>query len=286
MNKKNTNIPINKLKDKFDVGIVVENILSFSIKKTNEAEQSHRHNFHFFLLLQTGEFQIEIDFELYKIKAPAVLYIHPSQVHRILKADKTNISFLGLSSENLNPDYLKTLEQFIYPTKPLLLESEVFDTLNQTMTLATTIFKRKKDKLYASILKDYCNAFIGIIVSQYLNKTTTSDNSTRFHIITKEFKLLLERNFILMKRPSNYANALNISTPYLNQCVRKTTGFSVSHHIQQRIILEAKRQLYHSKKSVKEIAFELGYEDYPYFSRLFTKITGMTALEFRNKNFD
>ena len=123
-------------------------------------------------------------------------------------------------------------------------------------------------------------------VKERLNKTTTSDNSTRFHIITKEFKLLLERNFILMKRPSNYANALNISTPYLNQCVRNTTGFSVSHHIQQRIILEAKRQLYHSKKSVKEIAFELGYEDYPYFSRLFKKMTGYTALEFRNKNFD
>ncbi|WP_258539462.1 helix-turn-helix domain-containing protein [Chitinophaga oryzae] len=70
----------------------------------------------------------------------------------------------------------------------------------------------------------------------------------------------------------------------LSFCVKATTGQSVSWHIQQRVILEAKRLLRHSTKSVKEIAAELGYDDYPYFSRLFTKITGMSALAFRNKN--
>jgi YesN/AraC family two-component response regulator len=44
--------------------------------------------------------------------------------------------------------------------------------------------------------------------------------------------------------------------------------------------------LSYSDKAVKEIATTLGYDDYPYFSRLFTKTTGMTALAFRNKNLD
>jgi AraC family transcriptional activator of pobA len=52
------------------------------------------------------------------------------------------------------------------------------------------------------------------------------------------------------------------------------------------VILEAKRLLYYSDKSVKEIAAALGFDDYPYFSRLFTKVTGMTALVFRNKHRD
>jgi len=72
----------------------------------------------------------------------------------------------------------------------------------------------------------------------------------------------------------------------LNECVKNATGHPVSYHIQQRIILEAKRLLYHSGKSVKEIATQLGYDDYPYFSRLFTKITGMSALAFRNRNHE
>ena len=74
------------------------------------------------------------------------------------------------------------------------------------------------------------------------------------------------------KRPTEYADTLNISSDYLNECVKNTTGNSVSYQIQQRIILELKRLLYYSDKSVKEISFEPGYEDYPYFSRLFTKV--------------
>ncbi|MBB5636811.1 methylphosphotriester-DNA--protein-cysteine methyltransferase [Pedobacter cryoconitis] len=77
---------------------------------------------------------------------------------------------------------------------------------------------------------------------------------------------------------------LNISTHYLNECVKNTTGQSISSHIQQRIILEAKRLLYHSDKSIKEIAAELGYDDYPYFSRLFTKVAGMSPKVFKKKN--
>ena len=63
-------------------------------------------------------------------------------------------------------------------------------------------------------------------------------------------------------------------------------GHPVSYHIHQRIILEAKRLLYHSSKSIKEIAGELGYDDYSYFTRLFVKTTGMTPLAFRTKNLE
>jgi AraC-like DNA-binding protein len=83
-----------------------------------------------------------------------------------------------------------------------------------------------------------------------------------------------------------YAGSLNISTPYLNECVKTTTGYSVSWHIQQRVVLEAKRLLYHSDKSIKEIAGELGYDDYSYFTRLFVKVSGLTPVAFRNKNLE
>jgi len=66
--------------------------------------------------------------------------------------------------------------------------------------------------------------------------------------------------------------------------VKSVTGQPVSWHIQQRVILEAKRLLYHSGRSLKEIAATLGYDDYPYFSRLFTKVAGMSPLTFRHKN--
>lgn len=54
----------------------------------------------------------------------------------------------------------------------------------------------------------------------------------------------LERNYTTTKRPADYAQKLNLSTAYLNECVKNATDHSASHYIQQRTILEAKRVLY------------------------------------------
>ncbi|RZM17643.1 MAG: helix-turn-helix domain-containing protein, partial [Pedobacter sp.] len=109
---------------------------------------------------------------------------------------------------------------------------------------------------------------------------------SRFEKVTTAFRKLLEKNYVDLKRPNQYATLLHISTSYLNDCIKGSTGYSASYLIQERIILEAKRLLYHTDKSVKEIASELGYDDYPYFSRLFTKVTGVSAIAFRRKNRD
>jgi AraC-like DNA-binding protein len=171
----------------------------------------------------------------------------------------------------------------IEPAKPLTLKQDEFSVISDAVSLCIKLSERKNEKLYRSLLIGSCETLIGLVISQYLVQSKPLDKLSRLEIITKAFKAILEKNFATAKRPGEYAQQLNISTTYLNECIKSTTGYSVSHHIQQRIILEAKRLLYHSDKSVKEIATELGYDDYPYFSRLFTKVTGMTALAFRNK---
>ncbi|HEY8895383.1 MAG TPA: helix-turn-helix transcriptional regulator, partial [Niastella sp.] len=246
---------------------------------------SHRHDFHFFILQEEGRSQIEIDFTKYHLKNTAIAYIHPSQVHLMTKVENAGLYLVAVSNENLDPRYLKLLEEMV-PVAPLLLKAAEFSIIAQAVQLGIDLFERKDDRLYTNILKDSCNALVGLIVSKYLEQSEPAAGLSRFEIVTKQFRQALEVNFIKYKRPSDYANVLNISAPYLNECVKTVTGLPVSYHIQQRVILEAKRMLYHSDKSVKEISAELGFEDYPYFSRLFTKVTGMTALTFRNKNLD
>lgn len=283
MRKKTKFIPVNPMAKEFDTGIAIGKTLSDSLQSLGRSDYSHRRDYHIFILAEKGSACIEIDFEKYIIKTPYVLYIHPNQVHRVVKNEKADFYIVGISNENLNPEYLKLLEHLI-AVKPLRLKSDVFSIVHQSVSLCVNIFERKHDKLYPSSLKDCCNTLVALLVSQYLEQTTPTDRLSRFDFITKEFQILLERDFTSIKRPADYAAAMNISTPYLNECVRNATGFSVSHQIQQRIILEAKRLLYYSDKSVKEIANELGYDDYAYFSRFFTKVVGMTALTFRNKN--
>lgn len=285
MSKKIPAIPVITLPEKFGKGILVGKVSKDNATSFSDPAHSHRHDFHFFILQEEGRSQIEIDFKKYQLKKASIAYIHPSQVHLMTKIENAGLYLVAVSNENLDPRYLHLLEEMV-PASPLSLKTADFFILAQAVQLSINIFERKDDKLYSTLLKDSCNTLVGLIVSQYLKQSEPATGLSRFEIVTREFRQALEQHFVQYKRPSDYAKLLNISASYLNECVRNVTGSSVSHHIQQRVILEAKRMLYHSGKSVKEISAELGFEDYPYFSRLFTKVTGMTALTFRNKNLD
>jgi AraC family transcriptional regulator, transcriptional activator of pobA len=287
--KKSEVIPVNIMADHFDVGVAIERTyFSFSEETTlnlDEAKQSHREDRHSFFLLESGTVIVEIDFQKFEIKPSSVVYMHPDQVHRILNLENATIAAWAINNESLNPQYLKWLEN-LTPAKPLVLDQETFSTISEAVSLGIKLSKRKNDKLYHSLLKDSCNALVALVASQYLASAKSTDKLSRYKLIADAFKSELECNFINVKSPTAYAQKLNISTPYLNECVKNATGYSVSYHIRQRIILEAKRLLYHSGKSIKEISWELGYDDYPYFSKLFTKAAGMTPLTFRNKNLE
>jgi AraC-like DNA-binding protein/mannose-6-phosphate isomerase-like protein (cupin superfamily) len=288
---KNKSIPVNTIADQFDAGIAIERLIINTseealLNSSDEAKLAHREDRHSFFLLEHGTVIVEIDFHDFEIKAPSIIYMHPDQVHRILKLENMTVSVMAINNENLNPDYLKLLDR-LTPAKPLALGQEIFSLMLDAVLFCTKFDKPNNDKLHHSILKDTCNAYAGLVISQYMSLEKTFDDTlTRFKLIANSFKSLLESNFISVKSPTTYAQKLNISTAYLNECVKNATGYPVSYHIQQRIILEAKRLLYHSDKSVKEISSELGYNDYPYFSKLFTKTTGMSALTFRNKNHE
>jgi AraC-like DNA-binding protein/mannose-6-phosphate isomerase-like protein (cupin superfamily) len=291
--RKKKSIPVKHFDDKFGAGIVIEKIFiddllaldKATIDDHEELGQTHRHDRHSFFFLERGTVSLEIDFKKYKIKSPSVIYVHPNQVHRTLAFKNVAVSSLAINNENINPEYLKLLEE-ITPAKPLSLKKETYSIISEALSLCIKFSERASNKLYHSLLKDSCNAWVALVVSQYLEQSQSTDKFLRFEIVTKLFKEILERNYTTMKSPTAFAKKINLSTAYLNECVKNTTGYSVSYHIQQRIVLEAKRLLYYSNKSIKEIAIELGYEDAAYFSRIFTKVTGMSALAFRNKNHE
>jgi AraC family transcriptional activator of pobA len=288
MPKKSLSIPVNAMANEFGAGISIE---KFSMKDLHslgkatleEVSSAHRHDSHSFFLLEHGTVDIEIDFQHYLIAPRSLIYVHPNQVHRTIASENVVIASWALTNENLDPGYLDLLES-ITPAKPLILNHDAFLIVSEAVSMALKLVTRKDDKLYHSMLKNSCNALVALAISQYLESTKSPGKFSRFETVTKNFRDLLERNYTIAKRPAYYAHKLNLSVTYLNECVKHVTGYPITHHIQQRIILEAKRLLTHSGRSVKEIAAALGYDDYPYFSRLFTKVTGITALSFRNKN--
>ncbi|MBC9911999.1 helix-turn-helix domain-containing protein [Chitinophaga varians] len=104
----------------------------------------------------------------------------------------------------------------------------------------------------------------------------------RFHIIRK-FNLLVEANFKTEHSVSFYAGLLCKSPKTLSNLFALYNQKTPSQIIQDRIVVEARRLLAYTDKSVKHITFELGFEDVAYFSNFFKKNTGTSPSDFRSK---
>ncbi len=103
----------------------------------------------------------------------------------------------------------------------------------------------------------------------------------KFHIVRK-FNLLVEANFKSEHSVSFYADQLFKSPKTLSNLFAIFNQKTPSQIIQERIMVEAKRLLYYTDRSVKHITFELGFEDLSYFSKFFKKNTGLSPSDFRN----
>ena len=79
------------------------------------------------------------------------------------------------------------------------------------------------------------------------------------------------------------AKKINVSEKRLNQATSKVLDKSPKELIDDRILLESKRLLVHGNKSIKEIGFELGFEEPTNFIKYFRKHIGKTPMEFREK---
>jgi AraC family transcriptional activator of pobA len=116
--------------------------------------------------------------------------------------------------------------------------------------------------------------------SEYMPVKKMKDD--RFHVIRK-FNLLVEANFRTEHSVSFYAQQLYKSPKTLSNLFAIYNHKTPSQVIQERILIEAKRLLSYTDKPVKEIAYELGFEDLPYFSNFFKKHTQSSPVDFRNQ---
>ncbi|WP_183576118.1 helix-turn-helix domain-containing protein [Mucilaginibacter sp. X5P1] len=101
-------------------------------------------------------------------------------------------------------------------------------------------------------------------------------------VILNSLKDAIEEHFKSLHSSGDYAKLLNISTAALNKISKTHFNKTLSNLIADRIIIEAKRQLYLTSKPVKLIAYELGFNDEFYFSRFFKSNVAISPQFFRD----
>ncbi|MBE9460893.1 helix-turn-helix domain-containing protein [Dyadobacter subterraneus] len=111
---------------------------------------------------------------------------------------------------------------------------------------------------------------------QYESFTPSNDKS-----LLKKYQAAIEVNFREIHQVSEYAALLYVSPGHLRDVIKTQSGKPAIAHIQERMVLEARRMLFHTEYSLKEIGFDLGFSDASYFSRFFKRETGLTPAEYR-----
>lgn len=281
--KKPSLIPHFDLSPLAKAGVRVITMEKADTEKNHDVVTPHRDNHYMLLVATQGSYTLNIDFEEITITAPALLVIFPGQVHHIIKINSPKGWAISFDPALLDADFSYVLQKYFKESLLPDLASEFYlrvtlltDMMEKLQNDANDFTVRSLHSLLASLL-----SLIAGKLTQDVPKTASKES--RSYSIEKGFTALLKNNYKTWKKPSEYASALSITTSHLNDTVKALTGMAVSVHIQQAAVLEAKRLLYCTTLSVKEIGYTLGYDEPVYFGKLFKKTTGMTPLQFRSK---
>jgi len=157
-------------------------------------------------------------------------------------------------------------------------EIEKFETLWKMFEIEMQL----KDELQLEMLQMMLKRFIIICTRIYKNQTDFLKIKNKDVDIVREFNFLVEQYFKTKHNVKDYADLLNKSPKTLSNIFKKLAGKSPLQIIHERKILEARRMLRYTDKSMKEITYELGFEDIQTFSRFFKKTEEISPSEFKN----
>ncbi|HEY8957341.1 helix-turn-helix domain-containing protein [Chitinophaga sp.] len=247
-----------------------------------KVQTPHRDDHYMFIIQQKGMSAWELDFSAVTLNGASLCFITPGQVHRYLN-NKNSEGWLVFADTALTAKpYREIFDTFLHNRQVVDIQknADIFIMIS----VLEKLLRNEEMPLKKAVVSSLLDTVTGMIASEIVQfrHSTGGIGSQKYTIATK-FRQLVKEQYKDYKLVKDYAALLNITPLYLNEVMKEISGFAASYWIHQEVILEAKRLLYYTGLDIKEIAFELGYEDHAYFSRFFKKNTGMTASLFRRK---
>lgn len=254
-----------------------------------QTDAAHRHDYYSLLLIEKARGIHLIDYNAFEFGDLEVYFVSPGQVHQVALTEKPKGSVITFSksflvANNISDSFISNINLFkdFGYSPPLKIDEKIFQRLSNII-----------NEMQSCLMVDlnYGNRAVGALLQLFLiycNNTTKLDQTqiseeNKGVCILRDFKHLIEDNFKNWHKVKDYAAEIHISPKHLSQTVKNITGKVAKEHIQERLILEAKRLLLHTDLSIKEIAFEIGFEEPLHFSGFFKKKTGISPSKFREE---
>jgi AraC-like DNA-binding protein len=235
---------------------------------------------------QYGDGNLQVDLQQFILQKDAVYYARPGQSLVLEVADNATgyvvsfaREFVELYQTNAPELFSTSLFNPLVSIPAIKIGSDRIDIMKSIADEMLQEFINYRD-LRSEILKGFLKIFI-----IYLSRQSETEHVTGFWSRKTDLANLffshLEKNFATKKLVKEYAEMLAVSPSYLNDSVKEISGHPASHHIQQRIVLEAKRKAVFNGYSMKEAAYDLGFYDPSHFSKYFKNSSGVNFTDFK-----
>ncbi len=250
---------------------------------SHNTKPPHRHSYQEIIWVRQGSAEHLLDGDIVEFPAQTLLIIPKGRIHRFVPAPDLLGCVIRFREEFLpDPSHL-LFSQFTGHTA-LQLTQEQAAGIEAYFSLLRCEFKHA-DPYHLPALRHLLAAFIAKLEElRLLHSRMMPQDFTRTLGIWNRFNTLIEQKFKTEHAVSFYAAELGLSPRKLGDVVKLYTGKYVSEVIDERLIAEAKRRILFSNLTIKEIAFELGFEEHSYFSKVFKKFTGKTPSDFKPNN--
>jgi AraC family transcriptional regulator, transcriptional activator of pobA len=258
------------------------------LKSHRNLHLAHKHSFYHLVFFTKGGGTQTIDFENFPVRPNQIYFMIPGQVHSWDFKDDVdgyiiNFSTTFFQSFLLKSSYLEDLPFFSGITKdavidiPEQLQNKVINLFEELIAENETINPLGLDMVKSLMLQLFI--LVARLNSDVAASIAPSYNST----LLRSFQKLIEKNYMHLRLPKQYAELLYITPNHLNALCNDVLGVPAGEVIRNRIILEAKRLLINNDMTVLEIANHLNFADNSYFTKFFKKLEGVTPEEFRKR---
>lgn len=273
--------------EKDDVSFAISKMEDIYTKHNGKTDEPHRHNYFTVLIIKKAAGQHKIDFNTYELSDHQIYFVAPGQVHQVIETEQSVGFAMTFSNqflvENSIPlSFIASLNLFhnYGQSPPLLPEQKQFEIIEIFVTNIFELFNSDATMKHLSI-----GAFLKLLLIECNNicaiNPVESDMDNSGNNLIRAFKTAVDENFRKEHSTTFYANELHITPDHLNRTVKSKIGKTAKEYIQARIITEAKRLLYFTDETNKEIAYELGFNEPANFSAFFKKRTKVSPSNFK-----
>ncbi|MET0571706.1 MAG: helix-turn-helix domain-containing protein [Pedobacter agri] len=246
----------------------------------------HRKDYFLFILARKGNARHWVDMKSFDTKPNTIYFFVPDQVITKEEPKPMHATAVAISKEFLALQENQVLAGLPVITNPehghelLLAETDLLFVESVLQQLNTA--HQQADEWQHKMISAHLVVLLTYLSKLYTLQFGVSAKGSSYTIL-QQYQETIEQHFKSLHLVSEYAELLHLSPGHLSELVKNQSGKSAIMHIHDRIVLESRRLLYHSKKSIKQIAFELNFSDASFFGRFFKQRTGITPAEYRRQ---